>query len=141
MRRPAPLPAVERKPKAFALCNDRRVAKTRTGIALGRSLLLGIGVGEKQVIGNVLIARYALLRQIINPAKQRQNRTDQVLLGRRFVRLLGTAKRVETPSNAVPKRSKRLRLSTRRLPLGRGLYAVGEEVMGKQLAGHILFSL
>ena len=141
VRRPAPLPAVERKPKAFALCNDRRVAKARTGIALSRGLLLGIGVGEKQVIGNVLVARSALLRQIINPPKQRQNRTNQVLLGRRFVGILGTAQGVETPSNAVPKRGKRLRLSARRLPLGRGLYAVGEKVMGEQLAGHILFSL
>ena len=76
MRRPAPLPAVERKPKAFALFYDCCVAKARPSMALGRGLLLGIGVGEKQVIGNVLVARYALLRQIIRPAEQRQNRTD-----------------------------------------------------------------
>ena len=43
-------------------------------------------------------------------------------------------------SNAVPKRSKRFRLAQRRLPLSRSLYAVGKEVMSKQLAGHISIS-
>ncbi len=44
---------------------------------------------------------------------------------------------VTAPGNAVPKRDKRLGLSERRLPLSRGLYAVGQEVMGEQLAGPI----
>ena len=47
----------------------------------GGGLGLGLSVGEKEMVGDVLVAVGALLRQVVGPAEQLEDRPDEVLLG------------------------------------------------------------
>ena len=115
----------------LALFHYQRVQVAIVGLPLGGSTLLGGSVGKKQVIGNVFVTDRALLRQVVGPSEQIQDGTDQILLGGGFVGVCGTAEGIVPLTHAVPERSKRLRPGNRGCPFGRGLYAVGEEVVGE----------
>ena len=84
------------------------------------------------MVGNVLVTGGALLRQVVGPSKEFQYRTDQFLLGKRFVGFVDLAEVVKPLTNAVPERGKCLRPGHGGFPLVRGLYAFREEVMGEQ---------
>ena len=94
VRRPGPEPffpvaGVERKTEALALLDHGGVPVTGFRAAFGGGAPLGVGVGKKQVIGDVFIASGALLGQVVGPSKQFQDRTDQILLGFGFVGIRG----------------------------------------------------
>ena len=131
-----PVAFVQRQAESLALLYSDRVPGAGAWLSLRGGPLLGTGVGKEQVVGNVLPARRSLLWQIIGPSEQLEDRPDQVLLGDRFVGVRGTAEGLVPPGNVLPESGERLGVVNRDLPLGCGLYAVGEEVMGKQLAGH-----
>ena len=122
---------IQSEAEAFALFHHQRVQVAVAGLPLGRSTLLGGSVGKKQVIGNVFVTDRALLRQVVGPSERLQDGTDQILLGGGFVGVCGTAEGIVPLTHAVPERGKRLRPGDRGFPLGRGLYAVGEEVVGE----------
>lgn len=88
------------------------------------------------MVGDVLVACGSLLRQGVAPSEQGEDRTDEVLFGDRFVGTREPAERLEHAAEAVPERGERARPAYGRAPLGRRADAVGEEVLGEQLAGH-----
>ena len=51
----------------------------------------------------------------------------------------GSTQDVVVSSGSIPEGGKSLRLGERGSPLGRALYAVGEEAMGESVAWHLLF--
>ena len=131
-----PVALVQGQAEALALLQGEGVPGPGGGVALRGGALLGTGVGEEQVIGNVLVAGGPLLRQVVGPAEQLQNRPDQVLLGDCLVRLRGSGEGFVALEDGFPEGGEGLRVSGRGLPLGGGPYAVGEEVVGEELAGH-----
>ncbi len=69
-----PVPGVERQAEALALLNDGGVP-----VAVGRVRPAGgaglrLGVGEQQVVGDVLVTVRALLGQVVRPPKQLEHR-------------------------------------------------------------------
>ena len=82
---------------------------------------LAAGVGEEQVVGNVLVAGRPLLRQVVGPPEQLQHRPDQVLLGDRLVGLRGSGEGLVPVEDGLAEGGEGLRVSGRGLPLGGGL--------------------
>ena len=142
VRRGGPDPAdavagVEADAEPLALANHGGVAESVVAAFSGGGARLGVGVGEQQQIGNVLVASRALLRQVVNPSQQLQDGMDQLLLGGGFGRVLEAAEGLIASAHAVLERGERFRPRGNGVPLGRGLDAVGQEVLGEELAGHI----
>ena len=142
MRRPgldlvALIPDIQRDTHPLALFDHRGIEITLVGFGSGSGLPLGLGVREEQQVRDVLVTGDPLLRQVIGPSQEFQYRTDQFLLSSRFVGFMELSEVVKPLANAVPERGEPLRMGKGGLPLGRGLYTVGEEVMGEQLAGHV----
>ena len=81
----APVAIVEGKAKALAFLYRQRIQVPILRAGAGAGLRLRCSVRKEQVVGNILVARRALLRQIIVPPQQIQHRTNQVLLGDGFV--------------------------------------------------------
>ena len=121
--------AVEREPEAFALFHQQRIPIPFVRGRACRGARLGPGVGEQQMVGDVLVACGSLLRQGIGPSEQGEDRTDEVLFGDRFVGAREPAERLEHAAEAVPERSERARPAHGRAPLGRRADTVGEEVL------------
>ncbi len=71
---------VEGQAEALALGDGEGVGITLRG-RLGRGAALGLGVTEEQMIGDVFVAVAALLRQVVAPAEQLEERADDLLLG------------------------------------------------------------
>ena len=99
---------------------------------------LGFGVGEQEVVGDVLVAVGALLGQVVGPAEEVEGRPDEVLLGDGLVGLPVPGEVAVDAGEALPEGGA---VRFRRRPLGGGLYAVGEEVVGEELAGHVCYSV
>ena len=72
----------------------------------------------------------------MDPAEQRQHGPDQLLLGDRFVGAVVLVERLKPLRRGTGKRGEGLRLLGGRPPFGGMADAVGEEVLGEQLAGH-----
>ena len=106
------------------------------GVAFRGGAILGIGVGEEQVVGDVLVAGRPLLRQVVRPPEQLQDRPDQVLLGDGLVGVRGAGEGVVAVEEGGAEGGEGLRVRGGRLPLGGGPDAVGEEVVGEELAAH-----
>ena len=117
--------------EALAFFHHQSVPVAVAGLTLCGSTLLGADVGIKQVIGDVFLTGRALLRQVIDPSEQIQDWSDQILLGGSFVGVCGTAECLVLLTHTFPERGKRLWPGNRGFPFGRGLYAVGEEVVGE----------
>ena len=132
-RAAAAVAVVEREPEALAFLHHQGVLKARAGVGARRGPRLGGGVGEQQVVGDVLAAGGALLRQVVAPSQQRQHRADQVLLGHRLV---GLVQRREPPVAAVQAVPEVGELRRRGLPLRRRADAVGQKVLSEQLPLH-----
>ena len=82
-----PVALIEREPEPLALLHDQGIPKTLVRIAPSGSARLGRRVGEQQMVGDILVTGGRLLRQVVTPAEQFQDRPNQILLGHRFVRL------------------------------------------------------
>ena len=131
-----PVALVQGQAEALALLQGDRVPGAGAGVALRGGPLLGAGVREEQVVGDVLVAGGPLLRQVVGPSEQLQDRPDQVLLGDRLVGLGGTGEGFVALEDGFPEGGEGLRVSGGCLPLGGGPDAVGEEVVGEELAAH-----
>ena len=105
-----PVPGVERKTEALALLHHRGVTETVLGPAFLNGPLLGVGVGEKEVIGDIFLASRSLLGQVVGPSQPFQDRTDQVRLGLGFVRVRRRAEGVVGSGDTLPEGGKRLGL-------------------------------
>ena len=126
---------VQRHAEPFALGDGKGIGVSLRS-RLGRGACLRLGIAEQQMVGNVLVAVAALLRQEVAPAEQIQQGADQLLLGR------GLVDRVK--AGRIVEQTERLRaegLDLRGLRQG-FLPGVGvenaffEKVGGEELAGH-----
>ena len=77
------------------------------------------------------------MSKVVCPPEQLQDGANQLLLGDRLVRVRGTAQCVVPFPNAVPERLERISGRDRRPPFGRGAYALGQKVLGKQVTRHV----
>ena len=142
VRRPRPAPAVrvagvERSAEPLALLDHQSVREPVFRPALPGGTLLRVGVLEQQVVGDVFVASRALLRKVVGPSEQLQHGANQLLLGDCLVRAGRTAQRLVPLPNAVPERLERIAGRDRLPPFGRGAYALGQKVLGKQMARHV----
>ena len=134
------IPDIQRDTHPLTLFDHRGIEVTLVGFGSGSRLPLGLGVREEQQVRNVLVTGNPLLRQVVGPSQEFQYRTDQLLFRHRFVRVLEPAQCLVTVKEVAPETRKRLRSGGRSSPLGGGLDALGEEVIGEQLACHVGFS-
>ena len=130
-----PVALVQRQAEALALQQRDRVPGAGPGVAF-RGAILGLGVGEEQVVGDVLVAGRPLLRQVVCPPEQLQDGPDEILLGDRLVGISGARESLVALEDGFPEGGEGLRVGGGRLPLGGGPDAVGEEVVGEELAAH-----
>ena len=89
------------------------------------------------MVWHVLVESRGLLRKIVCPSEQLQHGANQLLLGDRLVRVRGTAQCVVPFPNAVPERLECVGGRDRLAPFGRGAYALGQKVLGKQVTRHV----
>ena len=94
---------------------------------------LGLGVGEEEQVGDVFAAAGGLLGEVVGPAKKFQQGANEVLLGLGFVGVVVGGEVVEEAAGSVPELGEGGGLGA---ALGGGADAVGEEVLGEELAGH-----
>ncbi len=127
---------VERQAEALALLDQQRVPEAFLGMAAAGGAPLLLGAGEEQEVGDVLVAGRALLRQVVVPAQQLQERADQLLLGDRLVGVRVAAECVEAVDHGAREVGEGLRLFDRLPPFGRRPDAVAEEVLGEELPWH-----
>ena len=83
------------------------------------------------------MASCPLLRKVVGPSQELQDRANQFLLGDGLVGAFGAAQRIVALTNAIPKHGKCRRVRDGRPPLGGRLYAFGQEVVREQIAGHV----
>ena len=76
---------VEGQAEAFAFGDGEGVGVALGGEFGGGGAGLGGGVGEEQMVGDVLVAIAALLGQVFVPAEESEQRADQILFGGGFV--------------------------------------------------------
>ena len=94
--------SVQEQAEPLALFHRDGVMVTLFRSCSGNGLFLGVSVGKQQKIRNVFVPGGTLLRQVIGPTQQFQNRADQFLLRDRLVRILGVGKGVVTLTDTVP---------------------------------------
>jgi len=99
---------VESKTKTLTLFDSRRVSVAVTRVVLRAPF--GILVDEKEVIGNIFVTGYALLRQVVGPSKELEYRSDQFLLGNGFIRSVKFAESFEPRTKAIAERGEFLGL-------------------------------
>ena len=128
---------VQRQAEALALLHDQSVAEACVWILLRDGTRLGFGVGEQQVVGDVLVARGTLLRQVVSPAQCLQQRAHQLLLGSRLMQVGRAAELSEFLTRRLVESGERFRFCDGALPFWRSLDAVRQEILGEQLAGHV----
>ena len=126
-----PAASVQGQAEPLALFHHNSIAVTLFRAGFGNGPFLGISIGKQQEIRNVFVPGGALLRQVIGPSQQFQNRTDQFLLRDRLVRVLGMGQGVITLTDAVPECIELRRRRNGRPPFRRGLDAVGEEIVSE----------
>ena len=125
---------VEGQPKAFALLDDRSILVAIFSAGPAGGALLGRGVGEEEVVRDILVAAGALLREIVGPAQGFKDGADQLLLRDGLVGWLpGVGEGRICRGDGAAEGGHRC---VYRPPLGGGLDAGGEEVVGEELAGH-----
>ena len=123
-----PIPLIEREPEPFALLNDQGILKALVRVAPPGSARLGRRVSEQQVVGYILVAGGRLLRQVVAPAEQFHHRPNQILLGRRLIRL---PQRLEPRVDAPHLTAKVRELRTRDVPLRSRADAVSKKEPGE----------
>ncbi len=126
---------IEGHPEPFAL-GDGKGIDVAVRTRLGRGVRFRPGVAEEQEVGDVFVAVAALLRQIVAPAEQVEQRADQLLLGRGLVDGVKAGRVVEQGERLGAKGVKLRGFGQGGLP-GVGVEdAFFEEVAGEKLAGH-----
>ena len=80
------------------------------------------------------------MSKVIGPPEQLQHGANQLLLRDRLVGTRGTAQRLVPLPDAVSERLERIGGRDRLPPFGRGGYALGQQVLGKQMARHVFAS-
>ena len=128
---------VQRQTKALAFLHGQGVAEACVWILLSDGTRLGVGVGEQQVVGDVLVARGTLLRQVVSPAQRLQQRTHQLLFRSRLMQVGRVAELSESLTRRLVEGGERFRFCDGALPFWRGLDAVRQEILGEQLTGHV----
>ena len=128
--------AVEREAGPLALLNQQGILVAVLRVGAPGGLHLGIGVGEKQVVGDVLVPLRPLLRQVVGPAEKVQRRPHQVLLSQGLVGRCKLSELVNPGRKSFLKGGKCLRLAQAIPPLGCSPDPVGKKIFSKQLAGH-----
>ena len=127
---------VEGESEAFAFGDGEGVGVALGGEFGGGGAGLGVGVGEEQMVGDVLVAIAALLGQVFIPAEESEQRADQVLFGGGLVGVLVSGDFVQEVGQGGAEGVKVLLLRDRFMPGGGAADAFGQEVLGKELAGH-----
>ena len=93
-------------------------------------MILGFGVEERQVVGDVLMKLGVPPRRAVLPTKELWNETSQFHLGRRLVRVTHGTKAGESPLNAVYDGLQSPSYKTAASPtVGSGLGTFGKEVV------------
>ena len=112
------VPGIEGQAEAFALLDDGGVTVAFAGVGPAGRLGLGLGVGEQEMVGDVLVAVGALLGQVVGPAEEVEDRPDEVLLGDRLVGLPVLGELAVDAGEAPPEGRRRLRrpVAIRRWP-------------------------
>ena len=103
------------------------------GAGLGSGAGLGLGVGEEEEVGPVFAAACRLLGEVVGPAEALEQGADEVLLGLGFVGVGVGGEVVEAAAGFLMKRGEGGALG---LAFGGLADAVGEEVLGEEVAGH-----
>ena len=134
--RVALVPAIQGYAEPLALFDDQGIVVTSVRFDFGCGPTLGLAVREEQQVRDVFVTSSPLLRQVVGPPQEFQYRTDQLLLRHRFVRVLEPPEGLVTVKDVTSEMPKRLRPGDGSFPFGGGPDALGEEVMGEQLAGH-----
>ena len=93
---------VERQAEPLALLDDEGVLVAVVGLGSRVGAILRVGVGEQQVVRDVLVAGGGLLGQVVCPAQQVEHRADEVLLGGGLVRTRGSGQGVAAPPDLGP---------------------------------------
>ena len=97
---------------------------------------LGGGVAEEQMVGDVLVAVAALLRQVLGPAEQLEQRADQLVLGGGLVDGVEAGGVVEQGERVGAEGFELRGIGQGFLPGLGAEDAFFEEVGGEELAGH-----
>ena len=128
---------VQGQAEALALLDDEGVPVAVGGRGSLDGAGLGVGVGEQQVVGDVLVAVGALLGEVVGPAEQLEDGADQVLLGGGLVGGRGGGEGVVARAEAVAEGVERGGVVEGGAPFGGFAYALGEEVFGEEPALHL----
>ena len=132
-----PVAGIKVKTEPLALLHHYGVPESFLRVGSPGGALLGCGIGEEEIVGDVLVASCPLLRKVVGPSQELQDRANQLLLGDGLVGAFGAAQRIAALTNAIPKCGKCRRARDGRAPLGGRLYAFGQEVVREQIGGHV----
>ena len=124
---------IEGQTEALALLDDGGVTVAFAGVGPAGRLRLGLSVGEQQMVGDVLVAVGALLRQVVGPAEELEDRPDEVLLGEGLVGLPVPGEVAVDAGEALPEAGVGRSFGWAHRPFAGGLDAVGEEVVGERV--------
>ena len=94
---------------------------------------LGLGVGEEEQVGPVFAAGGGWLGEVVGPAEELEQGADEVLFGVVFVGVVGGGEVVEEAVGGVTEVLEGGGLGA---AFGGLADAVGEEVLGEEVAGH-----
>ena len=132
-----PVAGIKVKTEPLALLHHDGVPESFLRDGPPGGALLGCGIGEEEIVGDVLVAGCPLLRKVVGPSQELQDRANQLLLGDGLVGAFGATQRVVALTNAIPKYGKCRRVRDGRAPLGGRIYAFGQDVVREQIAGHV----
>ena len=120
------VPGIEGQAEAFALLDYGGVTVPAPWVGSAGGAGLGLGVGEEEMVGDVLVAVRALLGQVVGPAEEVEDRPDEVLLGDCLVGLPVLGESLVDAGEAAPEAGVGGRGGR---PFRCGLYSVGKEVV------------
>ena len=75
------VPHIQGQAKPLAFLDHQGIRIPFLRIVPDSGPLFGLTIGKQQMIGDVFVAVYPLLRQVIGPTQEVKNGPDQVLLG------------------------------------------------------------
>ena len=115
-----PVAGVEGETEPLALLHHDGVPESVLRVGSPGGALLGCGIGEEEIVGDVLVAGCPLLGKIVGPSQELQDRANQLLLGDGLVGAFGAAQRIvdeRHPQIRQMPSSPRWTCATRRSPL------------------------
>ena len=130
---------IEGESEPFALLHHEGVPESFLRVGSPGGALFGCGIGEKEIVGDVLVAGCPLLGKVVDPSQELQDRANQLLLSDGLVGAFGAAQRIVALTNAIAKCGKCRRVRDGRVPLGGRLNAFCQEVVREQIDGHVRY--